>query len=458
MPVGEQTIRYYTHRNIAQLPQYQLLTEEAKFELDVVSHVLPFRVNNYVADELIDWEEVPDDPIYRLVFPQKGMLLPHHFELVANATRSGTSKERVGALVRQIQLSLNPHPAGQSTANVPVMGGEPVSGLQHKYRDSCLIFPASGQTCHSYCTYCFRWPQFVNLENFKFSTGRALRFQKYISHHKEVTDVILTGGDPMTMNYRNLAAYVEPFLEPEFDHIQNIRIGTKSLSYWPYRFLTDNDADNILALFERVVDAGKHLALMAHFNHWRELATEPARAAVARIRSTGAEIRTQSPLIRHINDDPNAWARMWSEQVRLGCIPYYMFIARDTGSKHYFAVPLARAWEIYQSAYQQVSGISRTVRGPSMSAYPGKVAVEGIADIRGERVFVLVMLRGRNPNWVRRPFFARFDPEATWLTDLRPAFGKERFFFEQHEVPTPVDWSTGDGAATSIAWRPKPIA
>jgi hypothetical protein len=65
-----------------------------------------------------------------------------------------------------------------------------------------------------------------------------------------------------------------------------------------------------------------------------------------------------------------------------------------------------------------------------MSAAPGKVVVDGIEEIAGEKVFVLSFLQGRNPNWIKRPFFAKFDPEACWLDDLRPAFGAERFFFE----------------------------
>jgi hypothetical protein len=122
---------------------------------------------------------------------------------------------------------------------------------------------------------------------------------------------------------------------------------------------------------------------------------------------------------------------MWRRQVRLGAIPYYMFVERDTGAKNYFEVPLARAYEIFNTAYRQVSGLARTVRGPSMSATPGKVLVVGVAEVHDETVFVLNFLQGRDPKWVGRPFFARFDPEATWLSDLEPAFGEERFFFEE---------------------------
>jgi len=235
----------------------------------------------------------------------------------------------------------------------------------------------------------------------------------------------------MIMSAARLAEYVEPLLGAGFEHIQTIRIATKSVAYWPYRFVSDGDADDVLRLFERVVDSDKHLALMAHNSHWRELSTPVAREAIRRIRSTGAEVRTQCPIVRHINDDPGVWARMWKEQVRLGCIPYYMFVERNTGANHYFSVPLYRAWRVYRGAWQRLSGLGRTARGPVMSAYPGKVLVEGVAEVHGERVFVLSMIQSRLADQVRRPFFARFDPDAVWLTDLVPAFGKDRFPFER---------------------------
>jgi hypothetical protein len=121
---------------------------------------------------------------------------------------------------------------------------------------------------------------------------------------------------------------------------------------------------------------------------------------------------------------------MWSEQVRLGAVPYYMFVERDTGPKHYFEVPLARAYRIFSEAYGRVSGLGRTVRGPSMSAAPGKVLVDGTTEIDGERLFVLKMIQGRDPDWVNRVFFARYDTQAAWLTELEPAFDDRDFFFQ----------------------------
>ena len=423
-------MKFYGLRDIDNIPHMQSLSSEQKFELKVVAHVLPFRVNNYVVENLIDWDNIPEDPIYQLTFMQRGMLTENQFNRMADALLNKKTNDEITKIANEIRLELNPHPAGQMTLNVPTVDDEPVPGIQHKYRETVLVFPSSGQTCHSYCTFCFRWAQFVGMSDLKFATEESNKFQRYFASKKDVTDVLITGGDPMVMSAKNLAAYVDTLLTPELEHIRNIRIGTKAVAYWPYKFVTDKDADDILRLFEKVNKAGKHLAIMGHYNHWQELTTEVAQEAIRRIKSTGAQIRTQSPLVKHVNDDPAVWARLWKDQVRYGAIPYYFFVERNTGAEEHFAIPLYKAYEIYREAYKQVSGLHRTVKGPSMSAFPGKVAVDGITQINGEKVFVLSLLQARNPDWVKRPFFAKYSSTATWLNDLKPAFGEDKFFYQ----------------------------
>jgi KamA family protein len=422
--------RPYTVRDLETMPQLQRLPPEHRMAMNVVAHVLPFRTNNYVVEELIDWDRVPEDPMFQLTFPQPGMLSRVHFLRMAGALQRGAASQEARTVADEIRLELNPHPGGQLAYNVPTVADEPVPGVQHKYAHTCLAFPSAGQTCHAYCTFCFRWAQFVGIEGLKIATDESIRFRAYLRQHREVSDVLFTGGDPMVMKAQALACYIEPLLGKEFDHVQTIRIGTKSLAYWPYRFLDGEDADSLLRLFERVVAAGKHLAVMAHVSHWKELLPEAAREAVRRLRSAGAVIRTQSPLVRHVNDDAAVWGRMWKEQVRLGCVPYYMFVERDTGASRYFKVPLYRALEIYRDAIGHNSGLGRTARGPVMSALPGKVVVDGVAEVGGKPLFVLSFLQGRDPSWCKRPFFAEFDPSACWLSELRPAFGAGEFFYE----------------------------
>ncbi|MEJ2061043.1 MAG: lysine 2,3-aminomutase [Gammaproteobacteria bacterium] len=428
--IAPRSYEVFTERQFDKIAPLARLSESQRFEIRTVANVLPFRVNSYVLDELIDWSAVPDDPIFQLVFPQREMLAPASFERMADALRNGSDRNAVRETAGAIRADLNPHPAGQQTLNVPKLNGQPLPGMQHKYRETLLFFPSQGQVCHAYCTFCFRWAQFVGDKALRFASNEAGSLQDYLRAHPEISDILITGGDPMVMKTKNLVAYLEPLLAPEFDHVRTIRIGTKSLTFWPYRYVTDPDAPELLALFERLTRAGKHVALMAHFNHWRELETPVVREAIRLIRDTGAVIRTQAPLLKHINDHADVWARLWRTQVQLGLVPYYMFVERDTGARRYFEVPLARAWNIYRDAMQQVSGLGRTARGPSMSAGPGKVEIQGVTEINGEKVFVLRFIQGRNPDWVQRPFFAKYDEEATWLNHLRPAFGEEKFFFE----------------------------
>lgn len=421
--------QHYTVSNFETIPQIQSLPKDLRFAIKVVAQVLPFKVNRYVIEELIDWDNVPDDPMFQLTFPQPGMLAPETFNRVADLLKKG-DREQLQQVVNEIRFSMNPHPAGQLEANVPLHGDEPLRGVQHKYRETALFFPSSGQTCHAYCTYCFRWAQFVGMDELRFASREAETFADYLRNHTSISDVLFTGGDPMVMKTRVFRRYVEPLFQEGLEHVQTIRIGTKSLAYWPQRFVTDDDASDMLRLIEELVKKGKHVAIMAHFNHWAELGTPMVEEAIRRLRDAGAVIRTQSPVIKHINDCPTVWETMWRKQVALGLVPYYMFVQRDTGPKNYFELPLVRALEIYQTAIRKLSGLVRTARGPSMSATPGKIEIQGVTEINGDKVFVLRMIQARNPELTYRPFFAKYDPHATWIDELEP-YGSDRFIFEE---------------------------
>lgn len=423
------TYKSYMLHNYKSIPQVANLSDDLIEAIDVVGSVLPFKTNNYVVENLIDWKKVPDDPIFTLTFPRKNMLREHHYIIIKNAISNGVSKSEIKEAANKIRLELNPQPAGQLDHNVPQMNGEKVFGMQHKYRETILFFPGQGQTCHAYCTFCFRWPQFVGMDELKFASKQAEILSEYISQNHEVTDVLFTGGDPLIMKTKILETYIRPLLESNLKHLRHIRIGTKALAYWPFRFLTDDDADDLLRLFSDVKKAGKHLAFMAHFNHPVELKPPAVKQAIDRILKTGAVIRTQSPVLKHINDSPKLWAEMWQKQVALGCIPYYMFVARNTGADHYFSLPLVNVWKLFREAYQSVSGICRSVRGPSMSCLPGKMQILGVNEIGDETVFTMRFIQGRGSDWVAKSFFTRFDENATWYTDLKPAFGEDKFFF-----------------------------
>jgi KamA family protein len=389
--------------------------------------VLPFRVNRYVLDELIDWDAAPDDPLYRTFFPRPELLAPELLAPLVKALSGGATDAECAPLVRRARTALNPNPAGQLD-NVPTLDGERLVELQHKYRETVLYFPSQGQQCHVYCAYCFRWSQFVPTGQPRFTGARADRLAAYVARHPEVQDVLFTGGDPLFMRTAILRRHILPLLR--IPHLRTVRIGTKALAAWPARFTTGADADDLMRLLEEVRDAGKHVAIVGHSVHPRELGTATARAAARRLASTGASLWGQGPILRGVNDDGATLADLWRAQVSLGIRPYYAFVARNTGAERAFTLPLRRALDVVQSARRRVSGLARAARGPVMSSGPGKVLLQGTARANGEDALVLSLLQARDPALVGATALATGPADATWLDQLRP-IGSDFFPWEQ---------------------------
>ncbi|MBZ0274634.1 MAG: lysine 2,3-aminomutase, partial [Anaerolineae bacterium] len=124
-----QSYQPYTRMNIDTLPQFQRLDKRMRHAVQVVSAVFPFRTNRYVVDELIDWENIPHDPIYQLTFPQRGMLNDADFNAVSRLIETNTPRKQLQEVVHAIRLRHNPHPAGQMEHNVPQLDGRPLPGL-----------------------------------------------------------------------------------------------------------------------------------------------------------------------------------------------------------------------------------------------------------------------------------------------------------------------------------------
>jgi len=419
-------------------------------DIQLSALIFPFKASPYLVEELIDWEmegDIADDPFYRLIFPTMSMLAPHHRTLLEEASDGG-DPFRLKEVVDEIREDLNPHPAGQKELNAPKKAE--LSGVQHKYSETVLFFASAAQTCHAYCTYCFRWAQFIGDSDLRFAQKDAGSLFDYLEDHKEVTDILFTGGDPMIMKTRVFKSYFEPFKDPNFlPHINNLRIGTRALTFWPQRFTTDDDAEELLTLLREVKEiGGRHIAIMSHLSHVRELQTDKVREAIHALKQTaGVIIRSQSPVMRGINDDAEVWAAKWKEEVRLGIVPYYMFMARDTGAQAFFDVPLVRAQRLYADAIRSTSGLCRTARGPSMSCTPGKVEVVGVQEIFGTPAFVLRFLQCRDEDWIGKVFFAKYDDKAVWYDDLEPLEGMELPWTKEAGLPRPcideacqIDW------------------
>ena len=133
----------------------------------------------------------------------------------------------------------------------------------------------------------------------------------------------------MIMKTNMLKQYLEPFKDPDhLPHIKNLRIGTRALTFWPQRFTTDPDADSLIELLRDVKEVGgRHIAIMSHLSHYRELSTKKVQDAIHRLRQEGGVIiRSQSPVMAGINDDARVWNKKWKEEVRDSAFCFLQFL------------------------------------------------------------------------------------------------------------------------------------
>ena len=125
--------KLYSRKNIDQIMRLKNLPKELLVATKTVSTVLPFRVNNYIIDVLIDWNNIPHDPLYQLTFPQPEMLDKQDFKQMNELLMKKASEKDILTTARKIQMSMNPHPAGQMELNAPEENGKTIRGMQHKY-------------------------------------------------------------------------------------------------------------------------------------------------------------------------------------------------------------------------------------------------------------------------------------------------------------------------------------
>jgi KamA family protein len=382
----------YTNTSFKETHYYSQLAFEAREEFDILSCVFHFKVNNYVLENLIGWEDAPNDPMYKLVFPRKEMLAPEDYEFLKALFQNGLNEGELDLFVQRVRKKMFPA-VRHTPTSIPQLNGAPLQGMYRNFDTIISLFPdPMVKTCHAYCSYCFRWIMFNNKEVQQNSSYLdPLAPVAFLKAHPQIKDVLFTGADPLVLKAEKLKQYIDPILEIE--SIEVIRISSKSLAWWPYRFTTDSDADALLELFEYIQSKGKHLNFCAHFTHPRELENEVVKEAIQRIRKTGTVIRCQGPLVKDINDSGAVWGDLWSRQIALGMIPYYMFLEANHNTENCFRIPLAKALSIFQEAQKHTTGLARTVRGPVFMNDLNRVLLDGTTVLEGTKYFVLKNLQ-----------------------------------------------------------------
>lgn len=393
--------------------QAEKLNSEQKEALKILSLIFPFKTNKYVLDELIDWYNFENDPIYQLNFPQIGMLGYKRFNNL-KSIMTGTNNP----LKSPILLNIKSEMQQRYFNNVQKQKSckDQIKGIYHGLKNTAFLFPAGAQNCHAYCNYCLRFIRHFGYgTDFFYTASQAPK--NYLDNHSEIQDVIISGGDAFFLSAQKLQEYIIPLLKIE--SLQAIRFSSKVLTWWPYRFVSDDDADELLNLFELIIHSGKHCTIMAHFSHPRELQSNTVTKAIKRIQQTGTIIRTQSPLVNHVNNNENIWIVLWHEQVKLGLIPYYMFLESSFSLTDYFKVPICQALSIFTGAQKKISGLCRTVRGPVYNHSDQKLLIDGTIELNGKKVFLLKVLHSLESNRIGAILITKYCENASSLEQLK---------------------------------------
>jgi lysine 2,3-aminomutase len=345
--------------------QLEQLSEQEKGDLKDVTDQFAFRANDYYLS-LIDWDD-PNDPIRRAIIPSKQELEPW------------------GRL----------DPSDEKTYTI-------LPGLEHKYNSTALLLVSN--VCDGICRYCFRKRVFIERQSeYLRDVPAAMR---YIREHREITNVLLTGGDPMVLKTSKLENIIRQLRE--IDHVRIVRIGTKIPAFNPYRIINDPD---LLAMIAKYSTDQKRIYVMTHFIHPRELTTSAVNA-VGLLQKAGALIANQAPLIGGVNDSPEVLAELLARLSFIGAVPYYIFQCRPALGNRGYTVPVEKAYEVVEQAKALVSGLAKRVRFV-MSHTSGKIAIIGLT---GQYIYFKYHRAADDADSGRFLAFKR-NPDAYWFDD-----------------------------------------
>lgn len=359
--IEEQGILKY-YRNIEDIKQLKQCERDT---LSAVTAQFAFRANEYYLS-LIDWDD-PNDPIRRLI-------IPHTDEL-----------EEWGRL----------DPSNEEAYTV-------LPGLEHKYPSTALLLVSN--VCDGICRYCFRKRVFINPQKEALKDVPAAI--DYIASHPEITNVLLTGGDPLVLTTRKLEHVISELRRIE--HVQIIRLGTRIPVFNPYRILDDPTLAEMISIYSR---ADKRIYVMTHFCHPREL-TEAACAGVDKLQKAGAILTNQCPLIHGVNDDPETLATLLRRLSFAGVVPYYLFQCRPAVGNRAYTVPIEEGYAICEAAKAKVSGLAKRMRFV-MSHATGKIEILA----RTESKIFFKYHRAANPDDSGKVLVCASNPAACWLDD-----------------------------------------
>ncbi len=354
---------------LTSISQISELSAAEQAALVPITEKFVFRSNDYYQ-KLIDWND-PNDPIRAIVIP----------------------------LIEELEDWGDLDASDEKSYTV-------VPGLEHKYQDTALLLV--NDVCAAYCRFCFRKRLFMD-DNHEVVRDVSEGLQ-YIREHREITNVLLTGGDPLVMATEKLAHIIEQIRE--IDHVNIIRIGTKVPAFNPARILND---PALLKTVENYSAGHRRIYIMAHFNHPVEL-TNDAIEGIYLLQKAGAITVNQTPLVRGINDNPDTLLVLFNLLSFIGVPSYYVFQCRPTAGNKAYSVPVEEAFEIFQNAQSRCSGLAKRARFV-MSHTTGKIEVMAKAE---GHVYMRYHQAADAANFGRL-LIVKSNPNAHWFDDYEEA-------------------------------------
>jgi len=350
---------------VTRIEQLDRLSGREIADLRKVTGKFAFRSNDYYLS-LINWDD-PDDPVRRIVVPH----------------------------IRELEEWGRPDPSDEQAYTV-------MPGVEHKYHSTALFLVSN--VCDGICRYCFRKRIFPDRR------GECLidvpAAVQYVREHTEISNVLLTGGDPLVLTTSKLGEIIRELRQ--IDHVRIIRIGTKVPAFNPFRILED---PTLLEMIETYSAGPKKIYVMTHFVHPREL-TEQATKAVHLLQKAGAIVANQTPLVRGLNDDPKVLAELLAELAYIGAVPYYIFQCRPALGNRAYTVPIEQGYEIIERAKSLVSGLGKRARYV-MSHSTGKIEIVGKT---AERIYFKYHRAACDAD-SGRFIVVESNPNAYWLDD-----------------------------------------
>lgn len=220
----------------------------------------------------------------------------------------------------------------------------PVPGLTHRYPDRVLM--AVTGVCTMYCRFCTRKRKTLVRDGWESVTDDDERMIEYIRDHSEIRDVVVSGGDPLSMPISRLRYFLENLAV--IPHVDIIRIGSRVPVTLPQR-LYDQSLIDLLARAEKVW-------MQVHFNHPREITPETARVCKALLRA-GMPVNNHSVLMRGVNDNVDTMRRLMRALLRIKVRPYYLFHCDPVIGAGHFRTSVWKGMEIIEGLRGHMSGL-----------------------------------------------------------------------------------------------------